>query len=102
LVKTQPTPFRRARLAEAYVQSGDFAKAEREADELLREDPSFVAAYNARAASKIRQYELSGFGNDQHRLDAVAALRKSLSLNGNQPAIEKQLREYESASAIKP
>ncbi|HEX8342830.1 MAG TPA: tetratricopeptide repeat protein [Tepidisphaeraceae bacterium] len=102
LIKTQPTPFRRARLAEAYVQSGDFGKAEREVDELLAEDANFVAGHNARAASKIRQYELSGFGNDKFRTEAVAALRKSLSLNGNQPAIEKQLREYESASAIKP
>jgi Tfp pilus assembly protein PilF len=100
LVKAAPTPFRRTKLAEAHVQAQEFAKADELIDGVLRDDANFVAALNVRGQSRVRQYELSGFSNDQHRLDAVAALQKSLALNGNQPKIQQMLREHQTASAI--
>ena len=100
LVETEPTPFRRVRLAEAQVQGQDFAAADAQLAGVLKDQPSNVPALNAQAASKIRQYELSGFSNDKLRQSAVAAMRKSLSLNGDQPAVRKMVEEYKSPSAL--
>ncbi|MBC7783712.1 MAG: tetratricopeptide repeat protein [Burkholderiales bacterium] len=100
IVEKNPTSFTQTKLAEAHTQGGDFPKAMARLDAVLTADPRYVPALNARAAAYIRQYELSGFSQDNLRVQAVDSLTKSLALNSGQTTISEQLNKWKSASAI--
>lgn len=97
VIKTKPSPFNRTRLAEAYLQGGELASAEPIVNDVLKADPRFVPAINARAKLLIKRYEQSGFTDDKARTAAVETINRSLSLNGDQPAIKKLKDQYATA-----
>ncbi|HEY0009170.1 MAG TPA: tetratricopeptide repeat protein [Tepidisphaeraceae bacterium] len=102
IVAESRTPFTQTRLGESLAQAQDFAKANEQFDAVLKEDPRYIPAINGKANALIRQYELSGFINDQYRTEALKLLRNSLSLNSKQPRVGDLVKKYESSSAIKP
>ena len=97
IVQRSKTSFTQTHLAEAYTQGAEFAKATTLIDRVLAEDPRYVPAINAKANILIRQYELSGFVDDNSRQAGVRLLKQSLSMNGQQPRVQEQLNKYAKA-----
>lgn len=97
IVKQRPTSFNRTRLAEAYTQNGDLKPAGDIISDVLKTEPRFVPAINAKAKMLVRQYELSGFTDEKARTAAVATARQSLALNSEQPVMSQLVKKYSQA-----
>jgi superkiller protein 3 len=100
-VKSKPTLFNRTKLADAYTAGGEMQAAETIINDILRNDPRFVPAINAKARLHFRKYELSGFVDDAARKAGLAAARQSLALNGQQPQVTELINKYTQALPLK-
>lgn len=101
VVKTKPTSFNRTKLADAYTAGGEMQSAETLINAVLKTDPRFVPAINAKARLFFRKYELSGFVDDNARKAGLAAAKQSLALNGQQPQVSQLINKYEQALPLK-
>jgi len=101
IVAKNKTSFTQTRLADAYTQGSEFAKATEQVDEVLKRDPRYVPAVNAKALVLARQYDLGGMINDAQRGEALRLWRASLSLNGDQPKVRDLLKKYEAETTLK-
>ena len=101
VVKTKPTTFNRTKLADAYTQGGDLQQAEAIVNDVLKTDPRYVPAMNAKARLLIRRYELSGFTDEASRTAGIGVIRQSLALNSTQPTMTQLLNKYAQALPLK-
>ena len=94
LVKKVPSAAAWERLGYAQFKLGDYAGAAASFDSSLKVDPDYFPALNGVAVCELNTYVWSNGANNDARQRAVAALRRSLIINRNQPSIEALLGRY--------
>jgi tetratricopeptide (TPR) repeat protein len=95
VVKAEDSPLARRRLGDAFLAQQKYAEAEAQYDLALKGDPKQYGAMNGIAAVKFEQYKADTTANAARKQEAVAAWRRSLAANPNQPQIAEAVKANE-------
>lgn len=93
-VKTSPSAAAYERLGYALFKSKQFPEALTAFRQSLALDPNYFPALNGVGVSELNEWEWSNRKDRDARDRGLAALRRSLQLNRNQPRIEELLTRY--------
>ena len=94
LVKSQPSAAAWERLGYAQFKLTDYTKAGESFDAALKLDPDYFPALNGVGVCELNRYHWSNKNDNAARERGINALRRSLSINRNQPNIEALLTRF--------
>ena len=94
LLRMKPSAIAHERLGSALFRTGRFADALDQFRKALELDPRHYPALNGVAVCRLNDYLSSSKRDDAARQEAVAALRRSLGLERDQPRVVELLTRY--------
>ncbi|MFT3685938.1 MAG: tetratricopeptide repeat protein [Phycisphaerales bacterium] len=94
LVKKAPSAAAWERLGYAQFKLKEFDKAEQSFNESLRLEPDHFPALNGIGVCELNRYAWSNNTDNDAKIRGLNALKKSLSLNRNQPSIEALIGRF--------
>jgi len=95
LILTEPTPAAYERLGASLFKLRRYDAAMAAFKTSLEIDANHFPALNGLGVCLLNQYEFAGQSDDIARIEAVRALRRSLQLQPNQPAILNLITRYQ-------
>ncbi|MBY0309224.1 MAG: tetratricopeptide repeat protein, partial [Phycisphaerales bacterium] len=94
LVKRTPSAAAWERLGYAQFKLKEFDQAEESFNRSLAADASYFPALNGIGVCELNRYAWSNNADNDAKVRGVTALKKSLTINGNQPSIQALLGRF--------
>jgi len=94
LVMKSPSAAGFERLGYAQFKLGDYPGAEASFESALKLDPDYFPALNGIGVCELNRYHWSNNADNAARTRGIEALRRSLAINRNQPAIEALIGRF--------